>query len=99
NGLRILAFTVLTSLNDADLAEGGYATNVAALAARRAAQARAIGVDVLVCSPEEVATLRRIVGDRLTLVTPGIRPAGAGDGDQKRVATPPAATPAGADAL
>ena len=75
NGLRILAVTVLTSLNDADLAEAGYATTVAALAVRRAAQARAIGVDGLVCSPEEVATLRRIVGDRLTLVTPGIRPA------------------------
>jgi orotidine-5'-phosphate decarboxylase len=99
NGLRILAVTVLTSLNDADLAEAGYATTVAALAARRAAQARAIGVDGLVCSPEEVATLRRIVGDRLTLVTPGIRPAGAEVGDQKRVATPAAAIAAGADYL
>jgi orotidine-5'-phosphate decarboxylase len=99
NDLRILAVTVLTSLNDADLAEAGYATTVAALAARRAAQARAIGVDGLVCSPEEVATLRRIVGDRLTLVTPGIRPAGAEVGDQKRVATPAAAIAAGADYL
>ena len=99
NGLRILAVTVLTSLNDADLAEAGYATTVAALAARRAAQARAIGVDGLVCSPEEVATLRRIVGDQLTLVTPGIRPAGAEVGDQKRVATPAAAIAAGADYL
>jgi orotidine-5'-phosphate decarboxylase len=99
NGLRILAVTVLTSLNDANLAEAGYATTVAALAARRAAQARAIGVDGLVCSPEEVATLRRIVGDRLTLVTPGIRPAGAEVGDQKRVATPAGAIAAGADYL
>jgi orotidine-5'-phosphate decarboxylase len=99
SGLRILAVTVLTSLNDADLAEAGYATTVAALAARRAAQARAIGVDGLVCSPEEVANLRRIVGDRLTLVTPGIRPAGAEVGDQKRVATPAAAIAAGADYL
>jgi orotidine-5'-phosphate decarboxylase len=99
SGLRILAVTVLTSLNDADLAEAGYATTVAALAARRAAQARAVGVDGLVCSPEEVANLRRIVGDRLTLVTPGIRPAGAKVGDQKRVATPAAAIAAGADYL
>jgi len=75
NNLQLLAVTVLTSLNDANLAEAGYATTVAALAARRAAQARAIGVDGLVCSPEEVGDLRRIVGDRLTLVTPGIRPA------------------------
>jgi orotidine-5'-phosphate decarboxylase len=99
SGLRILAVTVLTSLNDADLAEAGYATTVAALAARRAAQARAVGVDGLVCSPEEVVNLRRIVGDRLTLVTPGIRPAGAEVGDQKRVATPAAAIAAGADYL
>ena len=96
---EILAVTVLTSLDDADLAEAGYATTVAALAARRAAQARAIGVDGLVCSPEEVGNLRRIVGNRLTLVTPGIRPAGADVGDQKRVATPAAAIAAGADYL
>ena len=99
NNLQLLAVTVLTSLNDANLAEAGYATTVAALAARRAAQARAIGVDGLVCSPEEVGDLSRIVGDRLTLVTPGIRPAGADVGDQKRVATPAAAIAAGADYL
>jgi orotidine-5'-phosphate decarboxylase len=99
NNLQLLAVTVLTSLNDDDLSEAGYATTVAALAARRAAQARAIGVDGLVCSPKEVGNLRRIVGDRLTLVTPGIRPAGADVGDQKRVATPAAAIAAGADYL
>ena len=99
NNLQLLAVTVLTSLNDANLVEAGYATTVAALAARRAAQARAIGVDGLVCSPEEVGDLRRIVGDRLTLVTPGIRPAGADVGDQKRVATPAVAIAAGADYL
>jgi orotidine-5'-phosphate decarboxylase len=97
--LRILAVSVLTSLNDADLKEAGYATTVAELAARRAAQARDIGVDGLVCSPEEVANLRRIVGAGLILVTPGIRPAGSGAGDQKRVATPAAAMAAGADYL
>lgn len=97
--LRILAVTVLTSLNDADLKEAGYATGVATLAARRAAQARDAGIDGLVCSPEEVANLRRIVGAGLTLVTPGIRPAGSGSGDQKRVATPAAAITAGANYL
>ena len=99
HNLRILAVTVLTSLNEADLKEAGYATTVAELAARRAAQARDLGVDGLVCSPEEVANLRRIVGAGLTLVTPGIRPAGSDTGDQKRVATPAAAIAAGADYL
>jgi orotidine-5'-phosphate decarboxylase len=98
-GLRIFAVTVLTSLNDTDLTKSGYATTVRELAARRAAQARDIGVDGLVCSPEEAADLRRIVGGRLSLVTPGIRPAGAGAGDQKRVATPAVAIAAGADYL
>ena len=97
--LRVLAVSVLTSLNDADLKEAGYATTVAELAARRAAQARDLGVDGLVCSPEEAANLRRVVGAGLILVTPGIRPAGASAGDQKRVATPAAAIAAGADYL
>lgn len=97
--LRILAVTVLTSLNDSDLRLAGYAASVAALAAQRAAQAREAGVDGLVCSPEEVANLRRIVGGGLTFVTPGIRPAGSDAGDQKRVATPAAAIAAGADYL
>src|SRR5262249_44451572 len=99
HNLRILAVTVLTSLNDGDLKEAGYATTVAELAARRAARARDIGVDGLVCSPQEAANLRRIIGAELTLVTPGIRPAGSGAGDQKRVATPAAAIAAGADYL
>ena len=99
HNLRILAVSVLTSLNDADLKEAGYAATVAELAARRAVQARDVGVDGLVCSPEEVANLRRIVGAGMTLVTPGIRPAGSGAGDQKRVATPAAAITAGADYL
>ncbi len=97
--LRILAVTVLTSLNDADLKAAGYAASAAELAAQRALQAREAGVDGLVCSPEEVANLRRVVGGRLTLVTPGIRPACSAAGDQKRVATPAAAINAGADYL
>ncbi len=97
--LRILAVTVLTSFDDADLKAAGYASTVPELVARRAAQARDIGVDGLVCSPEEAAKVRAIVGDKLCLVTPGIRPAGAAAGDQKRIATPAAAIAAGADYL
>jgi orotidine-5'-phosphate decarboxylase len=99
SGLRILAVTVLTSLSDSDLAKAGYAATVRELALRRAEQARDSGIDGLVCSPEEVADLRGAVGDKLVLVTPGIRLAGAGAGDQKRVATPGAAIAAGADYL
>jgi len=99
SALKILAVTVLTSYNDADLAEAGYGVGVAQLAADRATRAKTIGVDGLVCSPEEAAALRAIVGHDLILVTPGIRPAGAARGDQKRIATPAAAIAAGADFL
>jgi len=97
--LRILAVTVLTSYNDADLAAAGYDFTVPELAAERAAQARDIGVDGLVCSAAEAANLRAIVGPRMVLVTPGIRPAGADRDDQKRIMTPSAAIAAGADYL
>jgi orotidine-5'-phosphate decarboxylase len=98
-GLRILAVTVLTSYDDADLDAAGYALGVSSLVARRAAQARGIGVDGLVCSAEEAAALRSLVGASMVLVTPGIRPAGAAAGDQKRVMTPARAIAAGADYL
>jgi orotidine-5'-phosphate decarboxylase len=97
--LRILAVAVLTSYDDADLAAAGYEMNVNELAAARAAQARDIGVDGLVCSAEEAATLRSIAGARMVLVTPGIRPAGSAAGDQKRIMTPARAIEAGADFL
>ena len=97
--LRILAVTVLTSYDDADLAAAGYEMDVNELAAARAAQARDIGVDGLVCSAEEAATLRSIAGARMVLVTPGIRPAGSAAGDQKRIMTPARAIEAGADFL
>jgi len=99
SGLKILAVTVLTSYDDADLASAGYRMTVADLAAERAKQARDIGVDGLVCSAEEAARLRKIVGPDVLLVTPGIRPAGAESGDQKRVMTPARAIAAGADYL
>lgn len=97
--LRILAVTVLTSYDDRDLEAAGYDTSVAALVAARARTARALGVDGLVCSPQEAANVRSIVGAGMTLVAPGIRPAGAASGDQKRVMTPAAAVAAGADYL
>jgi orotidine-5'-phosphate decarboxylase len=98
-GLRVLAVTVLTSYDDADLDAAGYALGVSSLVASRATQAREIGVDGLVCSAEEAAALRALVGPSMVLVTPGIRPAGAAAGDQKRVMTPARAIAAGADYL
>ena len=97
--LRILAVTVLTSYDDADLAAAGYEMNVKELAAARAAQARDTGVDGFVCSAEEAASLRAIVGPGMVLVTPGIRPAGSATGDQKRIMTPALAIKAGANYL
>jgi orotidine-5'-phosphate decarboxylase len=97
--LRILAVTVLTSYDDKDLKAAGYETSVAALVAARARQGRMLGVDGLVCSPEEAASIRSLVGPDMALVTPGIRPAGSGAGDQKRIMTPSAAIAAGADYL
>jgi orotidine-5'-phosphate decarboxylase len=97
--LRVLAVTVLTSYDDADLAEAGYGKKVSDLAAMRAGQARAIGIDGLVCSPEEAANLRKLAGPAMALVTPGIRPAGAATGDQKRIMTPSRAIREGADYL
>ena len=99
SGLKILAVTVLTSYDDADLAAAGYELGVGELAAARAEQARDIGVDGIVCSGEEASMLRPIVGAGMLLVTPGIRPAGADTGDQKRIMTPTAAIAAGSDYL
>ncbi|MGD1036683.1 MAG: orotidine-5'-phosphate decarboxylase [Roseiarcus sp.] len=99
SGLKVLAVSVLTSCDDADLAEAGYALGVKELVARRAAQAQAAGLDGLVASASEAAMLRAAIGDSLLLVTPGIRPSGVAVGDQKRVATPAQAIAAGADYL
>src|ERR1700721_1890569 len=85
SGLKILPGTVLTSYDDGDLHEAGYRFGVSDLVEARARQAQALGVDGLVCSPEEAASLRKLVGHQMHLVTPGIRPSGAAAGDQKRV--------------
>ena len=97
--LKILAVTVLTSYDDGDLHAAGYRLNVSDLVEARAQQAQVLGVDGLVSSPEEAASLRRIVGHQMSLVTPGIRPAGAATGDQKRIMTPARAIASGADYL
>jgi orotidine-5'-phosphate decarboxylase len=99
SALKILAVTVLTSYDDADLHAAGYRVRVPDLVAERARQAKAIGVDGIVCSAEEAAALRGIVGADMSLVTPGIRPAGSAAGDQKRIMTPARAISAGADYL
>ncbi len=99
SGLKILAVTVLTSYNDDDLHAAGYRLGVSELVEARAQQAQVLGVDGLVSSPEEVGALRKIVGHQMSLVTPGIRPAGAPTGDQNRIMTPGRAIAAGADYL
>ncbi len=97
--LQLLAVTVMTSYDDDDLAEAGYALGVSELVARRARQAVDAGVNGLILSAEEVGAMRAALGPAVTLVTPGIRPAGAELGDQKRVMTPGRAIAAGADRL
>jgi orotidine-5'-phosphate decarboxylase len=96
---KIVAVTVLTSLDDADLDEIGLAGPVADAACRLAALAVRAGARGLVCSPREVAAVRAEVGPDITLVTPGVRPAGQASDDQARVATPQQALRDGADLL
>jgi orotidine-5'-phosphate decarboxylase len=99
SALKLLAVTVLTSYDDGDLNEAGYALGVDALVADRAKRAHDLGVDGIVCSAAEAAALRLMVGADMVLVTPGIRPAGSDAADQKRVVTPANAITAGADYL
>ena len=99
SGLTILGVSVLTSMDDNDVAEAGYADDAAGLVSLRAHQAAAIGIGGLVCSPREAEMVRGIVGPDMAIVTPGIRPAGAAVGDQKRVMGPAEAVAAGASHL
>jgi orotidine-5'-phosphate decarboxylase len=99
SSLRLLGVTVLTSYDDRDLADAGYAYGVADLVKRRAAQAREAGLDGLILSAEEVGAVRARFGRDMILVTPGIRPAGVPAADQKRTMTPAAAIATGADYL
>jgi orotidine-5'-phosphate decarboxylase len=97
--LKLLAVTVLTSYDDGDLHAAGYRLGVSDLVEARAQQAQVLGIDGLVCSPEEAGAVRKVVGHQMNLVTPGIRPAGSATGDQKRIMTPARAIAAGADYL
>ncbi len=99
SGLCLLGVTVLTSMDEQDMVEAGYEYDPHTLVLRRAEQALAAGMGGIVCSAEEASAVRRIVGPGLAVVTPGIRPAGADKGDQKRVMTPSDALKAGASHL
>jgi orotidine-5'-phosphate decarboxylase len=96
---RVIGVTVLTSLDAGDLVATGQQAPVETQVQRLALLARSSGLDGVVCSPHEVAMLRGICGPDFLLVVPGIRPAGAAVGDQKRVQTPRDAIAAGADYL
>ena len=97
--LCLLGVTVLTSMDQQDLVEAGYQYEPHALVMRRAAQARAAGMGGVVCAASEAHTVSGIVGQGMAVVTPGIRPAGAAHGDQKRVMTPADAIRAGSSHL
>lgn len=97
--LCLLGVTVLTSMDEQDVIDAGYEYDPHTLVLRRAEQARAAGMGGIVCSAEESAAVRKIIGPNMALVTPGIRPAGADKGDQKRVMTPAEALKAGSSHL
>lgn len=86
--LCLLGVTVLTSMDDKDLVDAGYSHDAASLVLQRAAQAKAAGMGGIVCSAQEASAVRKIIGPDMALVTPGIRPTGSDNGDQKRVMTP-----------
>lgn len=98
-GPRLLAVTVLTSMDAAELAGVGVAASPAEQVLRLARLARVAGIDGMVCSAEEVGALRTEMGPETMLVVPGIRPSGSDVGDQRRVATPEAAITRGASML
>ncbi len=98
--LTLLGVTVLTSMDGKDLLEAGYLhSDPTELVKARAKQAADAGMGGVVCSAQEAAIVRQIVGEDMAIVTPGIRPAGADLGDQKRVMTPSQAIEAGASHL
>ena len=95
--LHVLAVTILTSLDNTDVAEVGMSRTVSELVVARAELAARAGCDGVVASPQEVVKIRQVVPADFLVVTPGVRPAGSDVGDQKRTATPQAARSAGAD--
>lgn len=99
SGLTLLAVTILTSLDDSDLAEIGVSAPAARAVTRLAALAAGEGIGGIVCSAKEVAAVRSLLGPGPVLVTPGVRLPEDDRGDQKRVVTPAEAVRAGADYL
>jgi orotidine-5'-phosphate decarboxylase len=97
--MKLLAVTVLTSLDDADLKQMGYDSTAAQLVERRVRQAVEAGLDGVISSPHEAGVARRIGGPDFLVVTPGVRPAGAALGDQARAASPAEALRNGASHL
>lgn len=93
---RLVAITVLTSMSQDSLTEIGIDRPVAEEAERLATLAAGNGIDGIVCSPMEAQQMRKVLGPKALIVTPGVRPAGAALGDQTRVATPAAAINRGA---
>ena len=96
---KIIAVTVLTSLEDRDLPDIGVSDTALSQAVRLAKLSKDSGLDGVVCSPHEIAAVRAACGSKFLIVTPGVRPAGGELGDQKRVMTPSQAVEAGADIL
>lgn len=96
---KIIAVTVLTSLEDRDLSALGVSGTALEQAVRLAMQAKEAGLDGVVCSPHEISAIRKACGSNFMIVTPGVRPTGGELGDQKRVMTPKEALQAGADIL
>jgi len=99
SGLKLLAVTVLTSLDAGDMAEMGYTHAVDELVLFRARKALEAGCDGVIASGQEAAKIKSACGGKFLVVTPGIRPAGASAGDQKRITTPGDAIRDGADYL
>lgn len=95
----VIAVTVLTSIDDAVLGEIGVADSSVAQVERLGQLAKDAGVQGVVCSPLEAASMRALLGPEALVVTPGVRPAGSDAGDQSRIATPRAAVEAGASHL
>jgi orotidine-5'-phosphate decarboxylase len=97
--LRLLGVTVLTSFDEQDMRDLGFPCEPDTLVVHRALNAKDAGMDGVVASPLEVASLRRVIGRDMLLVTPGVRSSGSSRGDQKRVATPAEAMRDGASHL
>ena len=95
----VTAVTILTSLTQEQLTTMGWNGSAQDIVKRLAAQSVAAGARAIVCSPQEVAAVRAEVGPVPVLITPGVRPAGADAGDQKRIATPEQALGDGANIL